>query len=91
MSPAAPLLARLVPLLDAGASAGMEALTDCALWSLDEPPFVGPDGRTHLLEQETRAALATLETLARQWSELDSDAPRRGAGLGLLEALAELA
>jgi hypothetical protein len=66
MSPAAPLLARLVPLLAAGSPAGMEALTDCALWSRGEPPFDGPDGQTHHLGQETRAALQTLEALAHQ-------------------------
>ncbi len=90
MSPAAPLLARLVPLLTYSGPAAMDALTDCALWSRGEPAFLGPDGHTHHLEQETRAALRTLEDLARLWAESGIDEARRGAGRGLLEALAEL-
>jgi len=90
MSAATPLLARLVPLLTVSAAAGMDAVTDCALWSAGEPPFTGPDGQVHDLGQDTRRALQSLEPLARRWLEQASGARQTEAAAGLLEALAEL-
>lgn len=91
MSVATPLLARLVPLLASGAAAGMDMVTDCALWSVGEPPFAGPDGQVHDLARDTLEALRALEPLARRWLQQSGDEHRRWAATSLLEALADLA
>lgn len=89
MGPAALLLARLVPHLGAGAAAGMEALTDCVSWTLDEPTFTGPDGAECDLAGETAKAARALAPLADSWRSAHDEARRRAA-TGLLEVLGEL-
>lgn len=88
---ATPLLARLVPVLGDAAAVGMEALTDCALWSVGEPPFVGPDGEQHDLGSDTLEALKTLAALAHEWSTTEpADGERWRAAKELLKVLDKL-
>ncbi len=89
MAPASHFLAQLIPHLGAGAAAAMQVVADCVGWSLGEPPFIGPDGLEHDLEQETRAAAHAVAPLAQQWAG-GQDVERRHAAEGLLELLEEL-
>ncbi len=89
MAPGARLLAQLVPHLEAGGPAGMEALTDCVWWSSDEPRFTGPDGVECDLAHETTEAARALSALARSWL-CSGDEEHRRAAASLLEVLAQL-
>lgn len=89
MAPGARLLAQLIPHLDVGGPAGMEALTDCVCWSSDEPTFTGPDGVECDLADATAEAARELAALARNWLSSGDEAHRRAAA-SLLEVLAQL-
>jgi hypothetical protein len=84
MVPATRLLARLIPLLDKSAPVALEALVDCVRWSQGEPPFVGPDGRTHEPGPETLRNALALRALIEEWSR-DDDPRRCGPARDLLK------
>jgi hypothetical protein len=90
MIPATAFLVRMGPSVEPWAlTTIVDVLTDCMLWSQDEPEFTGPDHRTYLMGVEIARSCLDLRPLIEPLS--DSEGRLGGAARAFLETVDSVA